>query len=133
MRFLSYFCIMFIAISAVLTVSSLVIVQDVFAYEDVYKKLSRITKSQQDVHQIKKLNQAGRKIDWTKAKELECHGHLRVLKTDIIKGNDDETKLFFIRNITGEIYILSIPEKNEILKHDLKTAYEELEKMLDIK
>ncbi|MEW6527361.1 MAG: hypothetical protein AB1444_11940 [Spirochaetota bacterium] len=51
-------------------VSSLVIVQDVFAYEDVYKKLSRITKSQQDVHQIKKLNQAGRKIDWTKAKEL---------------------------------------------------------------
>ncbi|MCX8123457.1 MAG: bile acid:sodium symporter family protein [Spirochaetes bacterium] len=106
---------------------------NVFADEDLYHKLSRITKSQQDVHQIKKLNQAGRQIDWGKAKEIECHGHLRVLKTAIIKGTDDETKLYFVRNITGEMYLLSVPNENEIIDQDLKSAYSNLEKMLEYK
>ncbi len=133
MRLLNHFCKFFIATLVVITAFSLAVTGNVFADEDVYHKLSRITKSQQDVHQIKKMNSAGRQIDWSKAKEVECHGHLRVLKTDIIKGNDDETKIYFVRNITGEIYILSIPKENELVDQDLKTAYSNLEKMLEYK
>jgi hypothetical protein len=95
----------------------------------VYYKLSRIIKSQLDVHQIKKLNQAGRQIDWSKAKGLECLCHSIVLKTSFNKGSDDEVKLYFVRNITGEIYLLSIPNENELIERDLKTAFNKLEKM----
>lgn len=133
MKFLTYFCRTFIAALVVLAVASFVFVGNVSADEDVYHKLSRMTKSEEDVPQIKKLNDAGRQIDWSKGKELECHGHLRVLKTGIIKGNDDATKLYFVRNITGEIYILSIPKDNELIEQNLKAAYANLEKMLEYK
>ncbi len=133
MRLFTYFSKIFVTTLAVLAVSSFASNAYVFADEDLYYSLSRMTKSQQEVQQIKKLNDAGRQIDWSKANELVCHGHLRVLKTDIIKGNDDVTKLYFVRNISGEIYILSIPEENELVEQGLKNAYGNLEKMLEYK
>jgi len=106
---------------------------DLYADEDLYHRLSRLTKSQQDVINIKKLNVAGKEIDWAKAKQIECNGHLRVLKTDLIKGSNEETKLYFVRNITGEIYILSIPGKHESISQELLQSYSDIEKMLEYK
>ncbi len=103
------------------------------ASEDLYRRLSLIAKGSGDVTLIKKFNVESRNTDWKQSPEIQFEGNLRLLKTDTIKGAEEETSLFLLRNINGDLYILSVPLAAERVKDGPGAAYTGLEKMLENK
>lgn len=94
---------------------------DEISGEEIYKYLSQKVNMGDNTF-IDKLNSKPRELDWTNGKDLEFQGHLRFL-TSPLKGNADQSRLFFIRNAEkGKIYILSIPDRG----HPDYSALEEL-------
>ena len=59
---------------------------------------------------IEKLNTTSRGLVWDNATSLQFKGNLRFL-TSTKHGNEDQTNLFLIRSVNGEIFILSIPDR----------------------
>ncbi|MEX2370190.1 MAG: bile acid:sodium symporter family protein [Bacteroidales bacterium] len=78
--------------------------------EEVYKHLSEIVNSG-DNETIEALNTDSRDLNWKEAQQLNFQGHLRFLSSSE-EGTVDQTRLFFIRSAKeGNIYILSIPDR----------------------
>ncbi len=100
--------------------------------EQLYQTLSAIAKGKGDSTLFEKLNTASRKFDWKNGEAKEFVGNLRLLKTADIKGSFDKTNLFLVRSISGDLYILSIPE-NENIEKGTNSIYSGLEKMLESK
>ncbi len=103
------------------------------ASEDLYRRLSLIAKGKGDVTLIQKFNSESRNIDWTKSGEILFEGNLRLLKAETIKGAEEQTSLFLIRNINGDLYILSVPPVAERVKDGAGAYYVGLDKMLENK
>lgn len=103
------------------------------ASEGLYRRLSLIAKGRGDVTLIKKFNVESRNINWKQSPEVQFEGNLRLLKTETIKGAEEETSLFLLRNISGDLYILSIPPAAERAKDGSGVYYVGLEKMLENK
>ncbi len=85
-----------------------------FAEEDsgemLYKQLSVKVNNGDNVF-IEDLNVAPRLLDWSEAKQMDFKGHLRYLNSTG-EGSLDQTRLFFIRSAAeGDIFILTIPER----------------------
>jgi hypothetical protein len=100
------------------------------ADENIYRDLSRIAKGTGDTSLFYTLNTASRGLDWENSDELNFEGHLRLLQAETITGSHDETALYLIRNINGDLHILSIPPEEEILKQGEASPYFKLrEKM----
>jgi BASS family bile acid:Na+ symporter len=78
--------------------------------EAFYKYLSSVANSG-DNELIKELNTSPRELDWSSAEIFEFKGNLRYL-TSAKEGTDDQSKLFFIRDTEGRIFILTIPDRN---------------------
>lgn len=78
--------------------------------ESFYKDLSTLANSGNNFV-IESLNTISRDLDWDNASTLKFKGNLRFL-TSSKHGTEDQTKLFFIRSVDGDIYILSIPDKS---------------------
>ena len=92
--------------------------------ETFYKYLSTLT-NHGDNLTIEKLNTTSRDLDWDSANSLRFKGNLRFL-TSTKLGTEDQTKLFLIRNVTGDIFILSIPDRTN-------PTYQNLEKLIESK
>jgi BASS family bile acid:Na+ symporter len=75
---------------------------------------------------IQQLNQDSRQLDWQAGERLEFTGHLRFLSDSQVSDNPDQTQLYLVRRTDGEIYILSIPDRNNPI-------YSGLSKMLENK
>ncbi|MEA1877271.1 MAG: bile acid:sodium symporter family protein [Bacteroidota bacterium] len=86
--------------------------------EAMYKHLSELANTG-DNSTIMALNAQPRDLDWSSAEEKEFKGHLRFLSS-AQEGSIDETKLFFVRSAAeGNIYILTIPDRDNPLYQDL--------------
>jgi BASS family bile acid:Na+ symporter len=103
------------------------------ASEDLYRRLSMIAKSKGDVTLIQKFNSEAGTIDWTKSSEILFEGNLRLLKAETLTGTEEQTSLFLIRNINGDLYILSVPPAAVRVKDGDGAFYVGLEKMLENK
>ncbi len=90
--------------------------------ETLYKYLSSIAKSGNNRY-IEQLNSEPRNLDWNAAETQEFKGHLRFL-TSVEEGSPDQTRLFFIRSTDGNIFILTIPDRNDPLYQDLEDLIE---------
>ncbi len=90
--------------------------------ETFYKYLSTLTNNGENVT-IEKLNTTSRDLDWDSANSLRFKGNLRFL-TSTKLGTEDQTKLFLIRNVTGDIFILSIPDRADPMYQDLEKLIE---------
>jgi BASS family bile acid:Na+ symporter len=77
--------------------------------ESFYKYLSTLTNDGNNIV-IEKLNTTSRGLVWDNATSMQFKGNLRFL-TSTKPGNEDQTKLFLIRSVNGEIFILSIPDR----------------------
>ncbi len=78
--------------------------------EEFYKYLSSVANSGNN-NLIEELNTSPRELDWNAAETLEFKGNIRYL-TSAKEGNEDQSKLFFIRDTGGRIFILTIPDRN---------------------
>jgi len=103
------------------------------ASEDLYRRFSLIAKGKGDVTLIQKFNTVSKNIDWTKSNEILFEGNLRRLKAETLTGTEEQTNLFLIRNINGDLYILSVPPAAERVKDGTGATYDGLEKMLENK
>nr|NJM03966.1 bile acid:sodium symporter family protein [Desulfobacula sp.] len=93
------------------------------ADEDIYRDLSRIARGTGDTSLFNTLNTASRGLDWENSDELNFEGHLRLLQAETPSGSHDETALYLIRNINGDLHILSMPPEEEILKQGDTSPY----------
>ncbi|HMB20843.1 MAG TPA: hypothetical protein VKQ10_07235, partial [Spirochaetota bacterium] len=96
------------------------------ADEDMYRVFMNITQGKGDSELFEKLNARARNLDWDSAKEVEFEGNLRLLKMEDATEKDE--KLYMVRSIEGELYLLSLPPENA--PEDLKENYSGLDEML---
>jgi len=82
---------------------------------EVYNYLSEISKRTGDIGVFETLNVASRELDWSAAQELSFKGNLRMFEMADAEGSKDKTTLFFIRQLDGKIYILSIPDRDDAM------------------
>lgn len=97
---------------------------DEISGEAFYKHLASLTNSG-DNSLIEELNTTPEKLDWSNAEKLEFKGNLRFL-TSVKPGSDDQTRLFFIRDTKGRLFILTIPDRDD-------PDYQNLEKLIESK
>jgi BASS family bile acid:Na+ symporter len=103
------------------------------AGEDLYRRFSLIAKGQGDVALIGKFNAEARQIDWVGADEALFEGNLRLLKAETLSGAEEARNLFLLRNINGDLHILSVPPARERAGAGAGSFYAGLEKMLENK
>ena len=92
--------------------------------ESFYKYLSTLANDGNNIV-IEKLNTTSRDLAWDNASSQQFKGNLRFL-TSTKPGNGDQTKLFLIRSVYGEVFILSIPDK-------VNPDYQNLEELIENK
>ena len=98
-----------------------------------YKKLSEIIRGSGDLSLIKKLNQEPRKLKWDAAKSMDFTGNIRQLKAENRKGNIDELNIYMLRKLSGEIFILTLPDDRTLLEEGKGTPYSGINKKLQDK
>ncbi len=91
--------------------------------EILYKYLSGLIKNG-NIDVIQQLNQDSRQLDWQDGRNLEFTGHLRFLSDPKASGNPDQTQLFLVRRTDGQIFILSIPDRNDLMYSGLQSMLE---------
>jgi len=92
--------------------------------ESFYKYLSTLANDGNNIV-IEKLNTTSRGLVWENASSQQFKGNLRFLISTKL-GNEDQTKLFLIRSVYGEVFILSIPDK-------ANPDYQNLEELIENK
>ncbi len=108
--------------SALFFISNSVVLGSGNLGESFYKYLSTLTNDGNNIV-IEKLNTTSRDLAWDNASSLQFKGNLRFL-TSTKPGNEDQSKLFLIRSVYGEIFILSIPDKVNPDYHNLEELIE---------
>ncbi|MCK4534544.1 MAG: bile acid:sodium symporter [Syntrophobacterales bacterium] len=106
---------------------------DGISSEKMYRQLLRIAKGTGDISLFENLNAEFRKIDWNRATEMEFAGNLRHLRVEKDEGTDGKRDLYLVRKLSGEIFILALPEDTAMLKEGADSYYSGLEKMLENK
>lgn len=101
--------------------------------EKLYSQLSRVAKGTGDTSLFKKLNEESGRINWAKGTEMEFAGNIRLLTVEKDGGTDGKQRLFLLRNLTGEILVLALPEDTAMLEKGTDSYYSGLEKMLQNK
>ncbi len=88
------------------------------ANEVLYKKLSALIQKS-DTELIQKLNRNSRDLNWENGEACKFQGHLRLLDSGQTGKSLDETQIYLIRRSDGEIFILSIPDRQHPNYNDL--------------
>ena len=79
--------------------------------EALYQKLSQVAFGAGPGPALfEKLNSASRIQNWESAEETQFVGNLRILKSVQTQVPEGVTRIYLLRKLTGELYILSIPE-----------------------
>ena len=97
-----------------LWVVSLSLPGNIYAKEDahaaLYKKLSGIAFSADgDLALLAKLNKTARSQDWAQAEATQFVGNLRILKSVQAPADENRARIYLLRKLSGELYILSVP------------------------
>jgi BASS family bile acid:Na+ symporter len=97
------------------------------AGEDMYRNFMRITQGKGEAKLFDTLNEHADSLDWEKAETESFEGNIRLLVIE--EGNPGAgTKLYMVRNITGELHILDLPAEDE--PKEVKQRYAGLDEML---
>jgi predicted Na+-dependent transporter len=91
--------------------------------EEQYRTLSKAA-SGKDSLLLEQLNTAGNNLSWNGAPVKQIEGNLRHIASRGAAGEQGEGGIYFIRKLSGEIFILSIPKTHNPL-------YTNLEKMTE--
>jgi len=80
------------------------------SHEALYKTLSGIAFSADgDLALFEKLNKAARDQDWTPGEQTQFVGNLRILKSVQAPVDAGGARIYLLRKLSGELYILSVP------------------------
>ncbi|MCP3923232.1 MAG: hypothetical protein GY714_11670 [Desulfobacterales bacterium] len=120
-----------IILKIVLSVSALIIIimftPDIFAGESgetIYKELSMISRTGKNPSMFYQLNNRSVNIDWSEANNIEFDGNLRILALKGSEVANEKNTIYLLRELTGEIYTLSVPNKENPFYQNLKKMSE---------
>jgi predicted Na+-dependent transporter len=77
--------------------------------EALYRKLSAAAIGKGDRSLFDQLNKTSRNKDWKQADELKFVGNLRVLGSTEKETDGRQSRIYLLRKLSGELYILSLP------------------------
>ena len=97
--------------------------------EKIFHQLSSIARGDGDAGLFNELNTESRKLNWVDAAETKFVGNLRILKPD---AGTIQT-IYLLRKLTGEIYILSLPDDPGLLEENANSFYAGLDKKYESK
>jgi len=105
--------IIFLAITAVLP--GMVFATD-NPDETVYRKLLNLAAEKDGNPLFASLNTVARNINWDKADEIQFTGNLRVINSTHKDGSGAENRIYLLRKLTGQLFILSVPADPSVRK-----------------
>ncbi|MDJ0876114.1 MAG: bile acid:sodium symporter family protein [Desulfobacterales bacterium] len=76
----------------------------------LYRRLSQVASGQGDLALFAKLNAGARQLDWSRAQEKSFAGHLRIIRAQGAVENPDHQVIYLLRELTGAVHILEMPE-----------------------
>jgi len=76
----------------------------------LYRHLSQAAGGKADTSLFEKLNAGSRRMNWAQAKEKEFSGHLRIIRTQSGGDTLDRQVIYLLRELTGTLYILGVPD-----------------------
>jgi predicted Na+-dependent transporter len=88
-----------------------------------YRHLTQIAAGQGDITLFENLNRGARKLDWERAVEKTFAGHLRVIRVQSGGDNLDRQVVYLLRELTGKVHILGVPEDPHALAEDSGSPY----------
>ena len=103
------------------------------AGEKLYRQLSSLTGDNGDNALVKQLNTFGRQIDWTKGTDEAFVGNLRILRASRATGELQREDIYLIRKLSGELFVLSMPEDPALMQADAQSAYAGIDDMYENK
>ena len=86
--------------------------------EDLYRYLSKRVMADRDSDFVENLAVKSRECDWSTAKRTELTGNLRILA---VKDADKSSALYFIRGSSGDMYVVSRPDKGGPSRDDYES------------
>lgn len=97
------------------------------ANEALYRKFSEIGIGKGDSSLLDKLSHHSKNLDWNRADETEFVGNLRIIKCINEKTAGSETRIYLLRKLNGELYVLSLPADSSAQAEDGDSPYAGLE------
>ena len=91
--------------------------------EALYRKLSRNALGKGDSTLFDKLNNELRNMDWDRAREMTFVGNLRILKNIHDETSGDESRIYLLRQLRGELYVLFLPADPSARAEDAESPY----------
>ncbi len=101
--------------------------------EALYRQLSSITAGQGDTALIKKLNASARQLDWDKSFADSFVGNLRILRDTRATGGMNGDDIYLLRKLSGEVFILAVPDDPALRAEAAGTVYAGLDNMFENK
>jgi BASS family bile acid:Na+ symporter len=97
--------------------------------EALYQRLSEIGTGKGDSSLFDILNNNSRNLDWDRADETEFVGNLRIIKIISEETAGNEARIYLLRKLSGELYILSLPEDPSTRAKDANSPYAGLDEI----
>jgi BASS family bile acid:Na+ symporter len=98
--------------------------------EALYRKLSDIAIGKGDSSLFDRLNNLSRNLDWKRGDESQFVGNLRIIKSIREETAGNEIRIYLLRKLSGELYILSLPADPAARAEGADSLYAGLDKIL---
>ncbi len=99
--------------------------------EAMYKHLQELAASSgPETRLFRQLDEAATKLQWDGAEKLSFDGHLRRLE---VSDGGEARGFYFVRAVTGEVYVLAMPEDPSVLTGSTDSPYAGLDKVVGTK
>jgi len=123
-------CFTFVLVSGLIIISSSILSAGINQGELLYKKLSTLARSSQNISLLQTLNETAQSLDWENREEIQCAGNLRLIHAEQVKGPLIKKKLYLIRELEGKIYVLMLPKERAELYPGSESYYAGIDGML---
>ena len=84
--------------------------------EAIYRKLLNLAAEKDETSLFARLNHQARHLGWDGADEIQFTGNLRVINSTHKDGSGAENRIYLLRKLTGQLFILSVPADPSVRK-----------------
>ncbi|MFH2066985.1 MAG: bile acid:sodium symporter [Pseudomonadota bacterium] len=102
---------------------------DVLNDEQLFNKLSSTANGNGDIQDLIRLDRVAQSLDWDQASPKDFTGFLRIIRLRSKVEGSDLSGVYLLRTMTGEIYVLSVPQDKKLIEEGAGSYYAGLDEM----
>ena len=91
--------------------------------EAIYRKLLNLAAEKDETSLFARLNHQARHIGWEGSDEIQFTGNLRIINSLHEDGSGTDNRIYLLRKLTGQLFILSVPANPSARKKDADSPY----------